>query len=322
MFAFGGLEEYGKIKSALSEDLSESRSADLGPRITASPLDYHLFRQEIISKYPAFDPPPPLFPFESNSASMAPLLQEEERHTASDLANTNSQNSSIFYQPVHISTPAPSPPPSPAGPSGKGVKKQNYQTNQLFPFVYPPLDSTSNDLGGKGSTALQDALVGRKWQGSDIPASILEAAEIFSERMRATRAMKQLWAERVRFMKYERGFENSEDGREANAASDSNGENHRSSPMASARPAKWASKTDETDTAEKLDDDSKRRLEAVDAFYVCTRGTEVIQLLIIRIGKRAAQTSVHCYRVAQSTLANGHDFDHSAERTQRCPERS
>ena len=47
---------------------------------------------------------------------------------------------------------------------------------------------------------------GRKWTGSDIPASILEAAELFSERMRATRAMKQLWEERVEFMKFERGW--------------------------------------------------------------------------------------------------------------------
>ena len=49
--------------------------------------------------------------------------------------------------------------------------------------------------------------MGRKWTGSDIPASILEAAELFSKRMRATRSMKQLWAERVAFMKFERGWE-------------------------------------------------------------------------------------------------------------------
>jgi hypothetical protein len=112
---------------------------------------------------------------------------------------------------VHIATPAPSPPPSPAGPGGKGGKKQNYQTNQLFPFLYPPLDESSNNLGGKGSTDLQDMLVGRKWEGSDIPASILEAAELFAKRMKATRAMKQLWEERVAFMKYERGWSGPDD---------------------------------------------------------------------------------------------------------------
>ena len=76
----------------------------------------------------------------------------------------------------------------------------------MFPFLYPPLDESSNKLGGKGSTDLQDLLVGRRWEGSDIPASILEAAELFAKRMKATRAMKQLWEERVAFMKYERGW--------------------------------------------------------------------------------------------------------------------
>ena len=76
----------------------------------------------------------------------------------------------------------------------------------MFPFLYPPLDTSSNELGGRGSTELQDALVGRKWEGSDIPASILEAAELFAKRMRATRAMKQLWKARVDFMKQERGW--------------------------------------------------------------------------------------------------------------------
>jgi hypothetical protein len=53
---------------------------------------------------------------------------------------------------------------------------------------------------------VQDVLVGRKWMGSDIPTSILEASELFQERIRATRALKQLWEERVEFMKYERGW--------------------------------------------------------------------------------------------------------------------
>ncbi|RPA90857.1 hypothetical protein L873DRAFT_1820406 [Choiromyces venosus 120613-1] len=32
--------------------------------ITPSPLDYHVFRQDIKTKYPAYDPPNLLFPFE------------------------------------------------------------------------------------------------------------------------------------------------------------------------------------------------------------------------------------------------------------------
>lgn len=113
---------------------------------------------------------------------------------------------SIFNQPVHIATPAPSPPPSPAGPGGKGGKKQNYQTNQNFPFLYPPLDITSNVVGGKGSTELRDQLAGQKWEGSDVPASILEAGQLFASRVRMSRSVRQLWDVREKFIKYERGW--------------------------------------------------------------------------------------------------------------------
>ncbi|EHL03860.1 putative protein FAM40A [Glarea lozoyensis 74030] len=113
-------------------------------------------------------------------------------------------------EPVHIATPAPSPPPSPAV-GGKAGKKQNYQTNQNFPFMYPPLDSTSNSAGGKGTAGLQGALVGRKWEGSDIPKSILEAGDLFAGRMRMTRAMRQLWDEREMFLKFERGWDGEND---------------------------------------------------------------------------------------------------------------
>ena len=120
--------------------------------------------------------------------------------------NAQDGGASILDQPVHIATPAPSPPPSPAV-GGKGGKKQNYQTNQNFPFLYPPLDATSNSAGGKGLLGLHDATVSRRWEGSDIPASILEAGELFSTRVRMTRATRQLWEEREKFLKYERGWD-------------------------------------------------------------------------------------------------------------------
>jgi hypothetical protein len=217
LVSFGGLSEVEKAKDSFKDASLESADARGQPIITASPLDYHLFRQEISSKYPAYNPPPPLFPLEPENNSILPPLRNHPNKVAgnhvfgSGLGDTNGNNTSILHQPVHIATPAPSPPPSPAGPGGKGGKKQNYQTNQMFPFMYPPLDESSNKLGGKGSTDLQDLLVGRKWEGSDIPASILEAAELFAKRMKATRAMKQLWEERVAFMKYERGWTSLDD---------------------------------------------------------------------------------------------------------------
>ena len=77
--------------------------------------------------------------------------------------------------------------------------------------MYPPLDSTSNSAGGKGAAGLQESLVGRKWEGSDIPKSILEAGDLFATRMRMTRAMRQLWDERERFLKFERGWDDQEE---------------------------------------------------------------------------------------------------------------
>ena len=213
LLLFGGMEELSKIKIDLCEDAT--RGDENGQVfITASPLDYHLFRQEITSKYPAYNPPPPLVPLELENNSILPPLPSHSSRTAgpygsipgSGPAVVNGSGASILYQPVHIATPAPSPPPSPSGPGGKAGKKQNYQTNQNFPFLYPPLDGTSNNLGGKGSAELQDILVGKKWEGSDVPASILEAGKLFASRMRMTRGMKQLWRERERFMKYERGW--------------------------------------------------------------------------------------------------------------------
>ncbi|KXT17366.1 hypothetical protein AC579_3881 [Pseudocercospora musae] len=216
LVSFGGLKDVEHVKSSLRDTKAEEQQDARGqPVITASPLDYHLFRQEISSKYPAYQPPPPLFPLEpENNTILPPLKHRRPSYAASvDTAHTGAPavgTGSIMHQPIHIATPAPSPPPSPAGP-GKAGKKQNYQTNQMFPFLYPPLDASSNDLGGKGSTEVQDALVGRKWEGVDIPTSILEAAELFAKRMRATRAMKQLWEARVDFMKQERGWKNPDD---------------------------------------------------------------------------------------------------------------
>ncbi|MCJ1476805.1 Factor arrest protein 11 [Lambiella insularis] len=213
LLVFGGTKELKESKSGLCK-YPDSNRIYSEALLTASPLDYHIFRQEITSKYPAYNPPPPLIPLELNNSSILPPLATHPSRSASQdsLASvagtyTSGIGKSIFHQPVHISTPAPSPPPSPAGPGGKGGKKQNYQTNQNFPFLYPPPDDTSNVVGGKGTARLQDRLVGKRWEGYDIPASILEAGQLFASRMRMSRSLRQLWEVREEFMKFERGWE-------------------------------------------------------------------------------------------------------------------
>lgn len=207
LLVFGGLKDLAKIKAAMSETTG-------GPdktTITASPLDYHVFRQEITSKYPAYVPPQPLLPLEDETASLLPPIPNQPTRNNGNNGiiatpgHSQIGGASILNQPVHIATPAPSPPPSP-GVGGKSGKKQNYQTNQNFPFMYPPLDATSNSAGGKGMAGIDDSIVSRRWEGSDIPASILEAGELFSTRVRMTRATRQMWEEREKFLKFDRGW--------------------------------------------------------------------------------------------------------------------
>lgn len=259
MLVFGGTAEVDEVKKATSE-LKGSNSE----LITASPLDYHIFRQEITSKYPAYTPPPPLLPLEpDNNSILPPLPNRPSRASGAGIipaANVNSSGASILHQPVHIATPAPSPPPSPPV-GGKAGKKQNYQTNQNFPFMYPPLDSTSNSAGGKGAAGLQEFLVGSRWEGSDIPKSILEAGELFAKRMRMTRAMRQLWDERERFLKFERGW-------------DSENEDVEELDLETILAQKLATRTENPNTPDvdygpdTTDSKVKNKLDLVEIFYV------------------------------------------------------
>lgn len=208
----GSMSQVDAVKAAVAESLQqEGRRAEL---ITASPLDYHIFRQEITSKYPAYVPPAPLLPLDEGDNNILPSLHPKEpRGNGTNgvvVLPAAASSGSILHQPVHIATPAPSPPPSPPV-GGKAGKKQNYQTNQNFPFLYPPLDSTSGSAGGKGAAGLHSELIGRKWEGREIPASILEAGELFSKRTKMTRAMRQLWDEREAFLKFERGWDGEEE---------------------------------------------------------------------------------------------------------------
>ncbi len=271
------MKELDESKVALRQELDISENEHDPSFITASPLDYHLFRQEITSKYPAYCPPPPLVPIEEENNSILPPLpnhpsrqvSQENLRTAAG-ANASGAGRSIFHQPVHIATPAPSPPPSPAGPGGKGGKKQNYQTNQNFPFLYPPLDGTSNTVGGKGNADLQDQLVGKRWEGSDVPASILEAGQLFASRMRMSRSIRQLWDIREKYVEYERGWNRSRDDSDSlleyseleNDDSDVQAEAERSRSSAHSRKEEHKQEK-ETDNIE-----VQRRLNSINSFYV------------------------------------------------------
>ena len=122
---------------------------------------------------------------------------------------------------------------------------------------------------------MQDLLVGRKWEGSDVPASILEAGELFSKRVRMSRATRQLWAEREEFLKFERGWEGVDEDLidELDLSSLTLEEKEELGLVKSAtddRPQKPS--TPEIDYGPRgVDQKIKQRLDAVEAFYVsCT----------------------------------------------------
>ncbi|GJC93732.1 hypothetical protein ColKHC_02558 [Colletotrichum higginsianum] len=267
LLVFGGTQEIDEAKKATSES-PNVKSKDV---ITASPLDYHVFRQELTSKYPAYVPPRTLIPLEPENTTLLPPLPNHPTRTSAAIGivpgppNPQSSGASILHQPVHIATPAPSPPPSP------GVGN--------FPFMYPPLDATSNSAGGKGGAGLQEQLVGRRWEGSDIPASILEAGELFSKRVRMTRATRQLWEEREGFLKFERGWE-AEDSDDDVDSLDLEGLSLEEKQEIAAlkaetraeerREAQVSVRGPEIDcgpAADKVSDEVKRRLLAVESFY-------------------------------------------------------
>ncbi|KAL4918091.1 hypothetical protein BDW62DRAFT_182345 [Aspergillus aurantiobrunneus] len=282
---FGGSDSLKQAKDAM-EPAFEGEKNDptrRTPFLTASPLDYHNFRQEITSKYPAYNPPPPVIPLELENNSILPPLPQHPSRTYSSNGlfsgvgpSVSGGNGSILQQSVHIATPAPSPPPSPVGPGGKAGKKQNYQTNQNFPFMYPPLDDSSNDLGGKGTTETQDVLVGKKWDGSDVPASIIEAGKLFSTHVKMTRAMRQLWEEREHFMKYDRGWHAEEASATAFAHS---GDEITEDLHDISLQDKERRKSDVTRERQTDNEDVQKRLDAVEAFY--TQALVHLQSIVI-----------------------------------------
>lgn len=131
--------------------------------------------------------------------------------------------------------------------------------------MYPPLDDYSNSIGGKGTTGIQDALVGKRWEGSDVPASIIEAGKLFSTHVKMTRAMRQLWEERERFMRYDRGW-NVDDAAVPDDLdlTDEVTENLEDLTLLEKKKQKtnWSSEK-QTD-----DEDVQRRLDTVESFYV------------------------------------------------------
>ncbi|KAI3596748.1 cell cycle arrest in response to pheromone-related protein [Moniliophthora roreri] len=215
---FGGIRDHARVK-VLARELAGlpttpgSQRETTIPIIKSSPLDIEAFRQETSVKYPTFVPPPPPPPDPNAPIIIKPLpssltsklaqayspIPVRHHYHHDDLDNQSglpsnsgphpfAQNPGAggpFRPTVQPPTPAPSPPPPP--PNAK-PKKQQYQTDQSRPFLFPF----------------------SKAQGKDarlVPFAIDEADKLYNRHMYVSLALSQMWRTREDCMTFESGLE-------------------------------------------------------------------------------------------------------------------
>lgn len=183
-FQIGGLEKRQLAKKFVCEKVGVTREKDSN-KLMASPIDFHLFREDIIARYPTYVPPSSKIPEDfENPSSLSQFItipRSQKRSTHNGIGESSPPE-------IHIATPAPSPSP-PASPMNRSIKaKRIFRTRDGFPLIYPLQDN--------------EAL---------IPESIKEASELFASRVQEKLSLKQLWAERDNFVKQEKGWLDSTD---------------------------------------------------------------------------------------------------------------
>lgn len=180
-------------------------------QIKSSPFDIQAFRQETTVKYPTFIPEPPEPPKTAPSSqarnvsttelaqACSPIPIRHHYHHSDDseyqnglpINNTNAMpfvphHANPQYAPNQIPqplTPAPSPPPT-------GKKKQQYQTDQTRPFLFP--------FSRSRMTSKNAPLV---------PFAIDEADRLYNKHMHVSLALWQMWRTREECMASESGLE-------------------------------------------------------------------------------------------------------------------
>ena len=176
--------------------------------IKSSPLDIEAFRQETSVKYPTFTPlqqpiptlytrpedqipklnNPPLLPSRLAQAYSPIPVRHHYHHDDNETTNTSLPNQfhhSAGYRPIpQPATPAPSPPPPAQKP-----KKQQYQTDQNRPFLFP------FSKGQFGADAQY------------VPFAINEADRLYNKHMYVSLALTQMWRTREDCITAESGLE-------------------------------------------------------------------------------------------------------------------
>ncbi|KAF6061860.1 N1221-like family protein [Candida albicans] len=157
------------VKNKPTKESSESN-------LTCSPLDYFVFRQDLIDKYPLYD-----------ETELKPYDFRNLKKSLDNDDDTTSDTSSIHSHSIHLATPVPSPTLAASDYMSGGEKiRKSYQVNQAMPMIYP----ITNNYNGDGV----------------IPLAMREADEILRKSIYESYSIKRLWNERDYFMKQERGY--------------------------------------------------------------------------------------------------------------------
>ena len=181
-------------------------------KIKSSPIDIDNFRTETSVKYPTFSPTPQLPPSllhapiaQLNSSRLttrlakaySPIPVRHHYHHDDNEASQGGQPQSIhpqlqpqanqntYRQATQPATPAPSPPPL----SLNKPKKQQYQTDQSRPFLFP----FSRTQAGKEARL--------------VPFAIDEADRLYNKHMYVGLALSQMWRTREDCMTAESGLD-------------------------------------------------------------------------------------------------------------------
>ncbi|KAL3232469.1 Factor arrest protein 11 [Nakaseomyces bracarensis] len=198
---FGDIKTYKNSKKSLYRYHKISSNPDKKNKLTVSPLHYEAFSLDISSRYPSYELPKSQLPLDSDKSNSLSQFLEIPRPKAK-----NPVNATLNMPEQHLATPAPSPPSSPKLMHFNETPKtrKSFQTNLLYPCLYPSDDDEEND-------ELEERMrLGSEFhQDNDItiPYSIEEAAKILSENLEIKLSTKQLWHERDLFMITERGWE-------------------------------------------------------------------------------------------------------------------
>ncbi|CAG8549971.1 7249_t:CDS:10 [Acaulospora morrowiae] len=154
--SFGGLNEIRKQREAVREINGLPPIQGKGLMLKSTPTDYQTFLTEVTHKYPTYVPPP------------CPVIAMSSIPINSFFNNNPNGNESSQQNPSNNGSSAPTP----------KSRKQQFQTNQRQPFIFPFSESTPS-----------------------VPKSIEEAGDLYLNFMYVNLGTLQCWKEREELKK-------------------------------------------------------------------------------------------------------------------------